>query len=234
MVNSSSSGSRWHVVAVRRQHPYELSWMLGESDAIMDRTAEIGGGMADYHFVSTWRIPAPIEQVWQEILHAERWPTWWKYVVRVDTLELGTEDGVGKRLRLLFRTRLPYTLGFDIRLTEVQPPSMLASEATGELEGTGRWLLTPEDGGTLVRYNWDVRTTRWWMNLLAPIARPAFNWNHDQLMLEGGRSLARRLGVELQLLDEDRQPTRAARWAVPAAAVVALIVLAWRRRTAPR
>ena len=190
--------------------------------------------MADYHFVSTWRIHAPIEQVWEEIVHAERWPTWWKYVVRVDELESGAEDGVGKRLRLLFRTRLPYTLGFDIRLTEVQPPSVLASVATGELEGTGRWLLTREDGGTLVRYNWDVRTTRWWMNLLAPIARPAFNWNHDQLMAEGGRSLARRLGVALELPDEERRPARAARWAVPAVAAVVLIVLGWRRRTSPR
>jgi hypothetical protein len=190
--------------------------------------------MADYHFVSTWRIHAPIEQVWEEILHAERWPSWWKYVVRVDNLESGAADGVGRRLRLLFRTRLPYTLGFDIRLTEIQPPSVLASEATGELEGTGRWLLTREDGGTLVRYNWDVRTTRWWMNLLAPIARPAFNWNHDQLMLEGGRSLARRFGVELELPDEERQPAGAARWAAAAAAVAVLILLGWRRRTAAR
>jgi hypothetical protein len=175
-----------------------------------------------------------MERVWEEILHAERWPTWWKYVVRVDELASGAEDGIGKRLRLVFRTLLPYTLGFDIRLTEVQPPSMLASVATGELEGTGRWLLTPEDGATLVRYNWDVRTTRWWMNLLAPIARPAFNWNHDQLMAEGGRSLARRLGVELELPSEERQPARAARWAVPAAAVVVLIALGWRRRASPR
>jgi hypothetical protein len=84
------------------------------------------------------------------------------------------------------------------------------SEDTGERAGTGRWTLTPDDGGTLVRHNWDVRTTRWWMNLLAPIARPAFNWNHDQLMLDGGQSLARRLGAELQLPARPPQPAGAA------------------------
>jgi hypothetical protein len=31
----------------------------------------------------------------------------------------------GQRLRLLFRTRLPYTLGFDVQVTRVQPPSRL-------------------------------------------------------------------------------------------------------------
>ncbi len=54
--------------------------------------------------------------------------------------------------------------------------------------GTGRWKLTSADGGTLVRYDWDIRTTRRWMNLLAPVARPAFSWNHAELMREGARA----------------------------------------------
>ena len=194
--------------------------------------------MAEYHFVSTWQFQAPIERVWDEIFHAERWPSWWKYVAVVEELEPGDPDGVGKRLRLSFRTRLPYRLGFDLRVTRVQPPSMLEAEATGELEGTGRWTFTPANGGTLVHYNWDIRTTRWWMNLLAPVARPAFKWNHDALMREAGESLARRLGTDLVLPDDaPPQPHRlvgAARWAVLVAALVALVVVGWRRRTSPR
>lgn len=187
--------------------------------------------MAEYHFVSIWQISAPIERVWEEVYHTERWPSWWKYVVGVDELEPGAADGVGKRLRLLFRTRLPYTLGFDVRVTSVQPPSELEAEATGELEGTGRWTLTSADGGTLVRYTWDIRTTRRWMNLLAPVARPVFSWNHDELMREGGQGLARRLGADLALPDAPsprRRPARAARWLALGAA------LGWRRRASPR
>jgi hypothetical protein len=37
--------------------------------------------MAEYHFVSIWQIQAPIERVWEENYHAERWPSWWNYVV---------------------------------------------------------------------------------------------------------------------------------------------------------
>jgi uncharacterized protein YndB with AHSA1/START domain len=192
--------------------------------------------MADYHFVSIWQINAPIERVWEEIYHAERWPSWWKYVAGVDELEPGAADGTGRRLRLLFRTRLPYTLGFEVRLTRVQPPSRLEAESTGELEGTGRWTLSSADGGTLVRYNWDIRTTKWWLNLLAPVARPAFSWNHDQLMRAGGESLAHRLGARLVLPDTPgpHRAAGAARWVMLGAALVALAVLARRRRSSPR
>ncbi|HTQ87998.1 MAG TPA: SRPBCC family protein [Streptosporangiaceae bacterium] len=189
--------------------------------------------MAEYHFVSTWQIQAPIERVWEEIYHAERWPSWWKYVVGVEDLEPGAADGTGRRMRLLFRTRLPYTLGFDVRVTRVQPPSTLEAEATGELEGTGRWTLTAMDGGTRVRYYWDIRTTRRWMNLLAPVARPVFSWNHDELMREGGTSLACRLGVDLELPDtppQHHRPASAAPWVAAGAALAALAVLGWRRR----
>ena len=69
-------------------------------------------------------------------------------------------------------------------------------EAVGELTGTGRWHLTHDAGLTDVRYDWNVRTTRPWMNLLAPVARPIFKWNHDVVMDWGADGLARRLGVE--------------------------------------
>ena len=193
--------------------------------------------MAEYHFASIWQIQAPIERVWGEIYDAEHWPSWWKYVVGVDELEPGGADGVGRRQRFLFRTRMPYTLGFDGWLTYVQPPSKLEVEAAGELEGTGRWTLTPADGGTLVRYDWDVRTTKRWMNLLAPVARPVFNWNHDELMREGGESLARRLGTDLVFSGartEPHRPAGAAPWVIVGAALAALAVLGWRRRISTR
>ena len=71
----------------------------------------------------------------------------------------------------------------------------------------------------------------------APVARPVFKWNHDELMREAGESLARRLGTDLALPDAPSRPHRlagVARWAVPVAALVALALVRWRRRTAPR
>ena len=77
----------------------------------------------------------------------------------------------------------------------VERPRTLAGDATGELEGTGVWTLTEEANGvTVARYDWNVRTTRRWMNLLAPLARPIFKANHDLVMRAGAKGLCTRLG----------------------------------------
>jgi hypothetical protein len=39
------------------------------------------------------------------------------------------------------------------------------------------------------------------MNRLAPVARPAFAWNHDFVMRQGAEGLATKLGVELVVRD---------------------------------
>ena len=101
-----------------------------------------------------------------------------------------------------FRSFLPYDLVFDMRVTRVEQPSALEGHATGELEGEGRWTFTETLGGTHVRYQWDVRTTRWWMNLLAPIASPVFAWNHGIVMRWGEAGLRRRLRIEIEDFDE--------------------------------
>lgn len=76
---------------------------------------------------------------------------------------------------------------------------MLAIEgsASGDLEGTGRWLFSSEGAVSVVRYEWQVRSTRWWMNLIAPLARPLFIRNHARLMAQGAAGLARWLDAPL-------------------------------------
>jgi hypothetical protein len=90
-----------------------------------------------------------------------------------------------------------YRLEFDMRITAVDRPHRLEGEAVGELAGLGTWRLYEEEGETAVVFEWRVRTTRRWMNAIAPLARPVFRWNHDWVMRQGGRGLARRLGAEL-------------------------------------
>ena len=152
--------------------------------------------MADYSFVTLWRFRSPLEPVWETIYRSEDWPAWWRGVERVERVEQGDARGVGALQLYTWKSKLPYRLAFHMRLTRVEPLSLIEGEAVGELTGTGRWRLTHDGGVTHVRYDWDVRTTRPWMNLLAPVARPVFKWNHDVVMNWGADGLARRLGVE--------------------------------------
>jgi hypothetical protein len=153
--------------------------------------------MADYQFETVWRLRAPIDAVWQAIFESEKWPQWWQGVVQADQLAKGDASGVGTRQRFVWRSKLPYSLAFEMQTTRVEPPKLLEGQATGELEGTGLWELSEFGGLTTAHYTWRVKTTRSWMNLLAPVLRPAFAWNHDYVMAQGAKGLAKLLGAEL-------------------------------------
>ncbi|HEU0316923.1 MAG TPA: SRPBCC family protein [Solirubrobacteraceae bacterium] len=152
--------------------------------------------MADYQFLTTWLIDAPVDRVWEILNDSAEYPAWWKGVRSVEILAPGDEAGVGQVSRFSWRSVLPYTLSFDMRVTRVVAPRLIEGEATGELEGRGVWRLY-EGAGTAVVYDWRVRTTQAWMNRLGPLARPAFEWNHDLVMRQGGFGLATRLGATL-------------------------------------
>jgi hypothetical protein len=157
--------------------------------------------VAEYRFLTTWLLEADIERVWDTIYDSERWPEWWKGVLEAEKLEEGDEKGVGQYGRYVWKAWLPYRVKFFIRTTRVERPHLLEGDATGELAGVGRWHLFEQGGVTAVIYEWNVRTTRAWMNALAPVARPIFASNHDYVMRNGGRGLARLLGTPLLAID---------------------------------
>jgi uncharacterized protein YndB with AHSA1/START domain len=153
---------------------------------------------ADYHYISTWQLQAPIERVWAAVSDLERLPAWYPAIQEVQTLTAGDADGVGSRVRYLIKGRLPMRLAFEATIARVDPPRELILRAEGDLAGTGRWELQQHDGATTtVRYLWDVQTTRPWMNLIAPVARPLFTWNSKGVMLQAGQGLARHLEAPL-------------------------------------
>ena len=153
--------------------------------------------MPSYRFLTTWLIDAPRERAWAELHDAVSWPDWWRGVVRVEELEPGDEDSVGARHLIKWRSRLPYPLEFEFVTDSVDAPREMAGRAFGELQGSGRWRLFEDGDVTAVLYEWNVETTKRWMNRLAPLARPVFAWNHDVVMRWGGEGLARRLGATL-------------------------------------
>lgn len=153
--------------------------------------------MCRYFFVTEWRLKAPIEMVWEAIQRSARWPEWWPYVKEVVELAPGDERGLHAVQRLSWRTRLPYTLAFESTTIQVKRPTLLEASVKGELEGTGRWTLSYDNGITTVHYEWCVDTRKAWMNLFAPLARPVFKWNHDAVMRAGAQGLARRLNAPL-------------------------------------
>jgi Polyketide cyclase / dehydrase and lipid transport len=150
-----------------------------------------------YRFLTTWLLETSRAAAWDVLQDPCGWPEWWRGVVRVSQLDRGDEQGVGCTYRVAWRSRVPYLLEFDFTVRRVDPPCCMAGDASGDLEGSGVWRLFEQDGVTAVLYDWDVTSTKRWMNLVGPVGRPVFEYNHDAVMRWGGEGLARRLGTRL-------------------------------------
>lgn len=68
---------------------------------------------------------------------------------------------------------------------------LIEGQASGDLNGTGRWELQARQGPRRVRYEWRVRADKPWMRLLAPLWRPIYVWNHGGVMRAGSEGFLR-------------------------------------------
>jgi len=147
--------------------------------------------MTYYRFLTRWELQASIETVWDAVSDPTTYTKWFPYIAQVAT---GDADGVGRAYRFTIRGKLPYSLSFTVENVRQDPPRLLESRSSGQLEGTGRWELSQVGDVTTALYYWHVRTTRRWMTLTAPLLRPLFAWNHHKIMDTGGTRLAAYLG----------------------------------------
>lgn len=147
--------------------------------------------LTTYRFESTWELPGTADAAWTAIVDDARdYPVWWPDIASAEVLEPGDDTGLGRRIRFVIRSQFGYRLAIEIRLTELRRPTVVAADVVGELTGHGRWELTPAGDGVRVHQLWEVTTTRWWMRVLAPVARPVFWLSHERAAARGEKGLA--------------------------------------------
>jgi hypothetical protein len=159
--------------------------------------------MATYRFRTVWWTPAPIDRIWEALADYGAWPTWWRGIQTVEVLRRGDESGVGTVLRQQWRSKLPYTLVFDLEMLRIESRKLLEGRASGDLEGTCRWTLIPVNAGMEIRFDVDVRPGRWWMNLPIPFASRVVRASFETIMNWGREGLERILGLPVELRSGD-------------------------------
>jgi Polyketide cyclase / dehydrase and lipid transport len=147
---------------------------------------------AQYHFVSEYALRGQRQAVWDALTDVEGAPRWWKGLERVEIVRPPTgTDGIGAIYRSHVRAPSGYGFEYSTEITDVYPLRRIDLLSSGELVGRGRFLLSQDSTGVLhLAFAWLVETPKRWMTLLAPVARPVFTWNHDQLMTRYGHGLA--------------------------------------------
>jgi uncharacterized protein YndB with AHSA1/START domain len=150
----------------------------------------------EYAFLTTWTILASPDDVVSVLSDAEALACWWPSVyLDVCVVEPGDERGLGRVVDLYTKGWLPYTLRWQFRVTESDPPHGFAIEASGDFVGRGVWTFTPESdpesGGPLTRveYDWRILAEKGLLKRLSFLMKPIFAANHRWAMARGEQSL---------------------------------------------
>jgi hypothetical protein len=160
-----------------------------------------------YAFRTTFELAADPAEVFTAVLAPEGWLTGLRHVRHLEQLRARREDQ-GPAYRTTVAAVLPpYRLCWDLEATELVPSELIGWRAEGDLAGAGTWRLRPTWRGTEVVSDARLRTTRRWMNLLEPLARPVFERNHHLVMEAGIGALAAHLGTEVTRYEHDEAIT---------------------------
>lgn len=151
-----------------------------------------------YHFITWIELAAGPRPIWETLARSEDWVEWWRWLKEAEVLDQGDAAGTGHLVRHQVSSPLRYRLTYVGRVTVAEEPVMSRFQAEGDLEGIGQFALEEtERDSTLITFHWLVETPKIWMNVLAPLARPLFVWNHHRLMDDFARDLANAMSAEL-------------------------------------
>jgi len=163
----------------------------------------------EYHFISRWRVAGTVGEVSDVLGDPMELTRWWPSVyLEAEELERPDARGVGRRVRLLTKGWLPYTLRWEFVVTESRYPHGLTLEAAGDFIGRGIWTFTQDGGFVDIVYDWRISAEKPLLKRLSGVLRPLFEANHRWAMRQGEESL----DLELR---RRRAATEATRAAVP-------------------
>jgi hypothetical protein len=148
----------------------------------------------EYHFITYWNVSGSIDDVYDILYDVSEYPRWWPSLARsYECTEKGDAKGVGARGNIVTKGFLPYVIRWSYEVVQTDRPNEFRIAASGDLTGTGHWILQQQDSFIAITYEWNVRTEKRLLRILSPIFRPLFAWNHDWVMQRGLEGLKREL-----------------------------------------
>ncbi|MBZ5558735.1 MAG: polyketide cyclase [Acidobacteriia bacterium] len=163
----------------------------------------------DYTFLSRWRIEGTCGEVADVLGDPLQLTRWWPSVY-LDVRELRPPDarGLGRRVALLTKGWLPYTITWEFEVVASEYPNGFTIVATGDFDGRGVWTFEQDGAFVDVTYDWRLRVEKPLLKNLSFLLKPIFEANHRWAMTQGEQSL------KLELLRR-RATSDAARAQVP-------------------
>lgn len=153
----------------------------------------------DYEFVSQWHVTGTCADVYEILINGNDYPRWWPLVyLAVEELDAGGEHGIGKVGKLLTKGKLPYTLRWQMQITEVRYPHGFVLDATGDFVGRGIWTFVQNGSDVDITFDWRLRAEKPLLRWLSFLMKPIFRANHQWAMARGEEALREELNRRKQ------------------------------------
>ena len=116
------------------------------------------------------------------------WSKWWPELKNEHNIVM-TDDLVGSSFSCDWQAPIGYKLRTDIVIDQVIKLKKVSLKSSGDLDGTVTCILTIQGDSTRIDIDWQVDTTKAWMNKLSPFLRPLFILSHHAVMRRGEKGL---------------------------------------------
>jgi hypothetical protein len=145
---------------------------------------------SDYTFLSHWRIEGTCGEVADVLGDPLELTRWWP-AVYLDVRELRPPDerGLGRRVALVTKGWLPYTIRWEFEVVGSDYPNGFTIVATGDFNGRGVWTFEQDGPFVDVTYDWRLRVEKPLLKNLSFLLKPIFEANHRWAMKQGEQSL---------------------------------------------
>jgi hypothetical protein len=128
------------------------------------------------------------EELWAAMARVEDYRRWWPWLRRFDAP--GLERGATWTATV--QPPLPYRLTFDLHLTTVDAPHVVAADITGDLEGEARIEVSPTPNGSLLHFTSALMPTNSVLRAVVQVAEPMARFGHQWVLDTGLRQFRAR------------------------------------------
>ena len=148
------------------------------------------GASNEYYFFSKWRVKGTVKEVADIMNDLTTLPVWWPSVyLELKELKSGDANGVGRRLAVLTKGWLPYTIRWEFEVTESRYPYGSVIKAFGDFDGRGEWDFEQVADYVEMSYDWRLKGEKPLFRTMSFLLKPLFSANHRWAMARGEESL---------------------------------------------
>ena len=154
--------------------------------------------MGSYYFKTTHSFQEKADILWNTVIDVQSWPSIWKEFKEIKFA--GNEETIKQKsiIHCKVKSLLPIIISFSVEIIEIENLNYIAIISRGDFVGSGKWILTEKETFTESSFEWRVRTTNSFINLInnLPFGRKLLEYNHNRIMKKGQNALIRKLKLQ--------------------------------------